>query len=79
MFGAAGHCCPQCCPHCHVLPVVAHPVLTTVPNSSPSWPEVSCGPRSVPSRVRVGVWALDSVDGSCPVLVSLKANSSSYV
>lgn len=68
MFGVAGFCCPQCCPHCHTVPVVAHPVLTTLPSSSQGWPKVSCGPHAVPSIVCVwllcvGVWELDSMDG----------------
>lgn len=74
MFRVNGHCCPQRCPHSHTVPVVAHPLLTALPNSSQGWPKVLCGPHAVPSMVCVGVWELDSVDGSCTVLVSLKAN-----
>lgn len=65
MLGVAGHCCPQCCPCCHTVPVVAHPVLSTLPNSSQGLPRVFCGPHTVPSMVCVGVWELDSMEGSC--------------
>lgn len=84
MFGVAGHCCSQCCPHCQMVPVVAHTVLTTLPNSSQGWFKVLCGPHAVPSIVCmwllcVGVWELDSMDGDCPVLVSLKASITNYI
>lgn len=84
MFGVAGHCCSQCCPHCQMVPVVAHTVLTTLPNSSQGWLKVLCGPHAVPSIVCmwllcVGVWELDSMDGDCPVLVSLKASITNYI